>query len=217
MLPNYYENVKKFFLPNTKKDFFVMTDQLDFPLLKNEDIFPIYQEHDKIVMLRAYEHMLKAEEKLAEYSHVIWVDADMFLEQELSEKEFFCHDKPLFAVRQPNFLVIQGSFETSPESLAYVAPGEDKSTYIQACFWGGKSKEVLELVRALDSRIKKDMHDESMAKLEDEAHLNKYRIEFPELFYIYPHSYGYPINRPIPKPFKKKIVHGKDESIKVPR
>ena len=216
MFPHYYNNLKKYFIPNTRKDFFVLTDMIDFDFFKGkEDVIPVYQEHDDIVMLRAYEHMLKVKDKLKKYDQIIWLDADMWLEEFLYEDEFFCHDKPLFGVTQPNFLVKEGSFEKNPDSLAYVGPEEDKSIYIQACFWGGRSKEALELTKELDRRIKKGLSQGSVAKLEDEAHLNKYRIENSEMFYVYPPSYAYPPNRRIPRPFIRKIFHGKKKDVDI--
>lgn len=216
LFPNYYRNLKKYFLPGIEKTFFVLTDEIHFDFFRDKkDIIPLYQEHDNLVMLRAYEHMYKAREKLKKYDYIVWLDADMWLEEPLFQEEFFCHDKELFGVMQPNFLNGRGSFEDNKDSLAYVDRKKVNSEYIQACFWGGKSQEALRLVKELDRRIKKDLSGGFSAKLEDEAHLNKYRIENRNKFHLYPPTYAYPPNRRIMKQFTKKIFHGKNKKIDV--
>jgi hypothetical protein len=213
--PRYYKNIKEFFLPEIKKVFFVFTDRVEEQFLKKEDIQVIKIKHEgATTMLRAYEHMFKAEKQLKKQDYVIWLDADMQIIVPIHSKNFFFHDKPLFSIRHPNFLSKKGSFETNPKSLAAVKPEEDLSEYVQACFWGGKSKYALELVKELKKRIETDLKNGVSAKLQDESHLNKYFVENKKLFYIYNPTYAYPPSRPLPKGFKKKILHVYKRSFK---
>lgn len=135
------------------------------------------------------------------------MDADLQVNTFITQQEFFSHNKPLFGVQHPNFIRGGGNFEYNPNSLAGVNKNDDLSVYIQACFWGGKSNYILKLVEVLKKRIELDLKNNVIAKMQDESHLNKYFVENKNLFYVYNPSYAYPKSRPIPKPFKKKIIH----------
>lgn len=209
-LPKYYLTIKKYFLPKTPKEFFVFTDKIDYPFLKNKkDIKIIKIEHLKwpYIVLRTYEVINSINKKLRGYSHVIFLDADMYLQSKISEKEFFSHNKPLFTVQHPNFLNHMGTFEKNPKSRAYVGENEDKSIYRHSVLFGGETKSFLKFSKELDKRIKEDLKEEIIAQWHDESHLNKYVIENKDLFHTYNLSYAYPEKRPIPKPFKKKMIH----------
>ncbi len=207
--PNYYKQIKKYFLPNTEKDFFVFTDKIDYPPLSKKDVFVVPIKHRKfpLPMLYTFKCINKAKDKLKKYDHIIWIDADMLINTLIHEKEFFCHSKSLFCVRHPNFLSKKGTFENNPKSLAYVCPEQESSIYYQACLWGGKSKELLELLKELEKRVDIDLSNNVIARILDESHINKYLIEKKPDVYAYDPSYAYPYMRPIPKPFKKKILH----------
>lgn len=209
LFPNYYKKMKKYFLPNTKKDFFVYTDQVDFPFLSKKDvvIVPIKHRAYPLPMLYTFKSINKATDKLKKYSHIIWFDADMVVNRMIKEEEFFCHDKQLFGVRHPNFLARKGTFDNNPKSLAYVSPSEDTSIYYQACLWGGQSKPFLKLLKELEKRVDIDLAKKVRSRILDESYLNKYFIEKREEVYVYDPRYAYPKNRPIPQPFKKKILH----------
>jgi len=208
--PRYYESVKRLFLPKTKKKFFVFTDQTDYPFLKDKkDIIIIKRKHEKwpLITLKSYETVSKARVKLKKYPYIIFLDADMYVNEYIGEREFFSHDKPLFSVQHPDFVKKQGAFEYRPESTAAENKRDDLSTYWQSCFWGGRTKEVLELVKELAKRVNKDLEKNIIARWNDESHLNKYCIERKKDIYTYNPSYAYPMRKPIPKHFKKKIVH----------
>lgn len=209
-LPKYYETIKKKFLPNTKKDFFVYTDQVKYPFLSGKkDIFVYPIEHGiwPYSALRKYKFINKARNKLKGYSHIIFLDADMYINEIITEKEFFCHDKPLFSLQHPNFIGKIGQFDRNPRCMACVKKGEDLSTYWQSCIWGGKTKYVLPLIKELERRTDIDIKNDVVALWHDESHLNKYLVERKNLVHTYDPSYAYPEKRMIPHPFKKKIVH----------
>jgi len=103
--------------------------------------------------------------------------------------------------------------EHNPESLAAVTEDDDLSTYWQACFWGGRSEYFLKVSKELEERTDKDLEKNIIAKFWDESFLNKYFIENKNLVYTYDPSYSYPATRPIPGPFKKKIVHDEDPKV----
>jgi len=211
--PKYYKTIKEKFLTKTPKEFFVFTDKIEFPFLKDKkDINIIKIKHEKwpYIVLKTYEYINSIKGKLKKYSHVIFLDADMYIHSPVSEKEFFCHNKPLFTVQQPNFVraeytIKNAPFEKNPKSQAYVGKDKDKSIYIHSVLFGGQTKYLLKLSKELNKRIKEDLKKGVIAQWHDESHLNKYVIENRDLFHIYSLAYAYPEKRPIPKPFKKKI------------
>jgi len=208
--PKYYLTIKHYFLPKTKKDFFVFTDKINYSFLKNKkDVMIIKIKHEDwpFSTMRRFEYINGASKKLKKYSHIIFIDADMYVNQPINEQEFFSHKKSLFGVKHPNFVKLRGLFEFNPISKAAVSENDDLSTYWQGCFWGGKTKEVLNLSKELEKRTNADFKKDFIAAWHDESHLNKYFIERKKEVYTYNPSYAYPKKRPIPKPFKKKIVH----------
>ena len=214
--PKYYVTIKRKFLTKTIKKFFVLTDKIHNPYLKKKDITIVPVKHTTFPFstLLRFRYMDKISKKLKSYSHIIFIDADMYINCFISEKEFFFHNKPLFGVRHPNFLKKRGTFEYNLNSLASVNQDDDLSIYIQGCFWGGKTNSVLKLIKILNKRINEDLKKKIIAIFHDESHLNKYFIENKELFYIYNLSYAYSSARHIPKPFKKKIIHFNDKKIR---
>ena len=212
----YYMTIKKKFLTKTIKKFFVLTDQIHKPYLKKKDIVIVPVKHEvwPFSTLFKFKYMYKISKKLKSYSHIIFIDADMYVNCFISEKEFFFHNKPLFGVRHPNFLKKIGIFEYNLNSLASVSPNDNLSIYIQGCFWGGKTSSVLKLIKTLNKRIDEDLKKKIIAIFHDESHLNKYFIENRKLFHIYNPSYAYPNSRYITKPFKKKIIHFHNKKIR---
>jgi len=208
--PNYYNSLKKLFLPNTPKDFFVFTDQ-NFDFIRNKKnviIIPIKHENFPFINLRKFKFINKAKRKLKKYSHIVYIDADMYASSFMFENEFFNHNKPLFAVLHHDFVKKKAfqQFESNPKSMANVGAG-DFSTYWQACFWGGKSADFLKAVEKMAKDTEEDIKKGIIAKWWDESFLNKYLIEHKKDVHTLNPAYSYPELKPIPKGFEKKIIH----------
>jgi hypothetical protein len=208
--PKYYSSIREFFLPKTKKYFFVFTDRVKEDFLKNKsDVLLVKIDHEKwpLSTMKRFEYLNRIEKKLEDYSHIIYFDADMYINSEITEKEFFCHDKKLFGVRHPNFVKKKGLFEYRKISTAGVSCEDDLSTYWQGCFWGGQREAVLILSKELEKRTNIDLKNGIIPEWHDESQLNKYFIENKKDVFTYSPLYAYPKKRPIQKPFKKKIIH----------
>ena len=215
--PKYYLTIKKYFLLNTEKDFFVFTDQIDYEFLKNKkDVIVVPSQHQgwPFSTLLRFKLINKIANKLKNYSHIIYIDADMYANEIVSENEFFSHNKPLFGVQHDSYTNKQGEFEKSPLSLAAVNNGEDLSIYNVGAFWGGQKDYFLNLIAELEKRVDIDLKNNIIAKWHDESHLNKYFIENRHLVYTLDPSYAFPELKPIPRPFKKKFVHVLQNPIK---
>lgn len=215
--PKYYETIKKYFLIKTSKDFFVFTDIIDYPFLKDKkDIIVVKAEHQKwpFSTLLRFKMINKVAGKLKKYSHIIYIDADMYANLLVTEDEFFSHDKPLFGVRHDSYTNKMGEYEFDPKSTAAVNKNDNLSNYCVGAFWGGQSKELLKLLKELEKRIDIDLKNGIIAKWHDESQINKYFIEKENKVHILDPSYSYPNLKPIPKPFKKRFVHDLHTDIK---
>jgi len=208
--PRYYETINKYFLPNTPKDFYCFTNQLNFPYFHGKkNIHLIYTEHSPMpwTMLLTFHHMYRIINKLKKYSHIIYIDTDTYVNVPIFEKNFFTFNLPLFAVSHHAYVKKIGEFDFSSKSLASIKKGDNLSTYWQASFYGGKKKQFIDLIKEIKRRIDIDIKNKVIARWLDESHLNKYLIDNKNKVYSLPPSYSYPSLKPIPKPFKKKIVH----------
>ena len=158
--------------------------------------------------LYRYRYLAKIAEKLTDFSHIIYIDADMLAYRSVSEEEFFYHGKPLFGVQHPgNYLSGMKSFELNPNSTAFVPNPQDQSLYWQGCFWGGKTNEVLKLSRHLAQRIDDDLTRNIIAQWHDESHLNKYFIESADSVHTFDSGYAYPESLEGKLNLDKKFIH----------
>jgi len=216
--PKYYQTIKQLFLPETKKTFFVFTDEIGDPILKNKnDVIPIFipKENWPLSTLFRFKYIESISEKLKNFSHVVYMDADTHVHSLISENEFFCHDKPLFGVQHPGFVKTLGTFEFDKKSLAAVDEKDDLSVYWQGCFWGGKTESVLKLAKELKKRCETDLSKNVIALWHDESHLNKYFVENKQDVHTYHPGFAFTENHilweidPVYSRTKypKKIVH----------
>jgi len=213
-LPNYYENIEKYFLPNSEKTFLVFTDgEMDET---PDNIVTYNQEHLEwpYITLTRFEIINKAKEEIEKNDWFIFIDADALVVDTIIEDEFFDLQKDFFGVHHPcHYLKMPphdkfpGAFETNPLSRSHVVEEDDLSVYYQGCLWGGKVPQVLELIDELEDRTKKDLDDNVIAVWHDESHLNKFFIEQKERVNILSPEYAYPEVFSEYCNFEPKIVH----------
>lgn len=211
--PNFYATLRRKFLPRTPKTFFVFTDLTQSPLLGAADdvvVVPVLHYPFPRVNLLKFRFILQAADLLREYPLIVYVDADTYADSTVSEEEFFCHDRPLFAVRHFRFQKkppVPEAFELRSDSEAAVAEGDDLSTYWQASFWGGRREEFLAAVETLSRRTDRDLEKGIVAKWWDESFLNKYLIDHKPLVHTYPSGYSWPDSLPLPEHLSLKLLH----------
>ena len=218
-LPSYYENIEKYFLPNSEKTIFAFTDgELD----DTPDNIKVYhQEHLEwpYITLKRFEIINKARTDLDSMDWLVFLDADTRVVDTVTEEEFFS-DKPYFGVHHPcHALKMQphteypGAFETNTNSRAGVTEEDDTSMYYQGCLWGGRVPEVLDMIEELDSRVEEDLSNDVIAVWHDESQLNKFYSEVKEDVHLLGPEYAYPEVFQDHCNFEPKIVHlAKDNS-----
>ena len=208
---NFYATNVKLFLPNSHKKYYVFTDNFEqsgVPLHDDIVVIDIEALQWPYSTLYRYKNINNIKKRLSVHSHVIYIDADMYVHAEINEKEFFDHNKPLFGVQHPgNYLNGIKPFAKNADSLAYVSNSEDYNLYYQGCFWGGTIKEILSLVDTLSKRIEIDLEKNIIARWHDESHLNKYFIEKSHLVHKLSCGYAFPESLEEKLKVDKKVIH----------
>lgn len=211
--PRYHRTLRRRFLPRTPKTFFVFTDRIRDPILAASDdvvVVPVRHQPFPRVNLLKFKYIRRAADRLQEYPWIVYVDADKYAASTVWEQEFFCHDRPLFAVQHFRFYSdppAAEAFEHNPSSEAAVREGDDLSTYWQSSFWGGRREEFLAAVDTLAERTDRDLERGIVAKWWDESFLNKYLIDHKSKVHTYSPGYSWPSCLPRPEHFPVKLVH----------
>ena len=213
-LPNYYENLEKYFLPNAEKTILVFTDG---ELNETPDnLIPYYQEHLEwpYITLTRFEIIQKAKDIISQNDWFVFIDADALVVDTITEEEFFDNTKSFFGVHHPCHYLqmpphdqLPGAFEINPLSRACITDNDDTSVYYQGCLWGGKVPAVLDMIGELEDWIKKDLDDNVIAVWHDESHLNKFFIQNKDNVHLLGPSFAYPEVFETYCNFEPKIVH----------
>ena len=218
-LPTYYENIEKYFLPNSEKTILAFTDG---ELNETPDNLRVYhQEHLDwpYITLKRFGTIIKARQAIEDHDWLVFLDADTRVVSTITDEEFLS-DKPYFGVHHPcHALKMQphteypGAFETNLNSRAGVTEEDDTSMYYQGCLWGGRVPEVLDMIEELDSRVEEDLANDVIAVWHDESQLNKFYSEVKEDVHLLGPQYAYPEVFKDYCNFEPKIVHlAKDNS-----
>ncbi|HEY2809984.1 MAG TPA: hypothetical protein VGJ00_01130 [Rhabdochlamydiaceae bacterium] len=178
-------SARKHFCTHHTVTYFVFTDG-EIP--QAGDIVPIYQKrlgwpYDTMMRYHVY---LKSKELLALQDYLFALDSDMLFVDEVGDEIL----GERVATQHPGFVSQRGSYERNPRSLAYVDPSEGQY-YFAGGFYGGRAQEVLTILRTLSICIDEDLRQGIIAEWHDEAHWNRYCIDYPPTRILNP-SYCYP-------------------------
>ena len=220
-LPQYYENIEKYFLPKSEKTILAFTDGQLNETPENLKVFS--QEHFDwpYITLKRFEIINKAREIISDHDWFVFIDADALVVDRIDEDEFFT-DKPLFGVHHPcHFLKMQphtespGAYEQNPKSEAYVDLSKGlPDIYWQGCLWGGQVPQVCDMIDDLQARINRDLENDIVAVWHDESQINKYFLERITDVHTFDSSYAFPEVFESYCNFSPKIVHlAKDNSV----
>ena len=218
-LPQYYENIKENFLPNTEKVILVFTDgDGDFP----NDVQYFNQEHLDwpYITLKRFEIINKARSVIEDCDWLVFIDADALVVDKVTEEEFF-QDKPFFGVHHPCHALgmqphttVPGAYDQNKLSEAYVDLSDGlPPVYWQGCFWGGKVPQVCAMIDELEARVNRDLENNVIALWHDESQINKYFLEKGDEVHTFRPEYAFPEVFEEQCDFEPKIVHlAKDNS-----
>jgi len=191
------KSAEKHFLTNHEVTYFIFTDR-DIP--NTPHTVKIYQKRlgwPYDTMMR-YEMYYNARFFLEDMDYLFACDADMLFVDTVSEEILGNH----VATQHPGFVGKRGTYETRPESTAYIASNEG-TYYFAGGFNGGSKEKFLERSRVITENIYKDLEKDIIAVLHDESHLNRYFIDNPPTVILSP-SYCYPESWKLP--YQKRLL-----------
>ena len=202
-IPPLFKSVQKLFMKGHEVKIFVFTDG---KIPENDVVKRVEQEHLGWpgATLKRYHIFDKNKEILSKMDYLFYCDADMKFvgdvgEEILPEKE----SNGLVGTQHPGFYSAgkRGTYETRPESTAYVSP-EEGSIYYAGGFNGGTSEAFLNMSKIIKERVDKDLEKDIIAVWHDESQMNRYFIDNkPKILnpsYCYPESWSIP--------FEKKLL-----------
>ncbi len=201
-IPPLFKSVKKHFMKGHEVKIFVFTDG---KVPENDVVKRVEQEHLGWpgATLKRYHIFDKNKDVLSEMDYLFYCDADMKFVGDVGEEILPEEDSNgLVGTQHPGFYSgKRGTYETRPESTAYVPPQEG-STYYAGGFNGGTSKAFLKMSKTIKERVDKDLEKDVVAIWHDESQMNRYFIDnIPKLLnpsYCYPESWSIP--------FEKKLL-----------
>lgn len=232
------ESVKKYFLTQHNLSFFIFADSADYKGWLDLDGYNVCWtqiEHLPFPLPTLFRHktLLKRERELSKFDYVFHCDADARFVGEVGDELL---GEGITAIQHPS----TGSnisddsceqseiswdlgeefkawtFEPNPNSLAYIAPEEQKK-YFCGAIQGGLSKEYLEAMKVIEKNIDNDLGQNIIARYHDETHWNKYLSQNPPhtilpFWYCFPESKDWP-NREVA--WKKGVYVPEEKEIKM--
>jgi 2-polyprenyl-3-methyl-5-hydroxy-6-metoxy-1,4-benzoquinol methylase len=138
---------------------------------------------------------------LEDYDYVYYCDADMRFVSPIGEEIF----GSLVGTQHPYFFDVPRSkfhYEGNPSSTAFV-PDNKGTHYFIGAFFGGRTKQFLDLCNVLKHRVDSDLNKGYIAKWHDESHLNRYFADTPPEIVLDP-GFCYPEGSNLP--FTAKVV-----------
>jgi len=200
--PKYYENIEKYFIPDSEKTILLFTDGKLNHIPDNVKVYD--QEHLPLPYrnLKKFEIINKAREEILKHDHFVFLAIDFLVVKEIPDRLFYfrcCSQNmeqvPFFGVQHPcHYLQIPphdkypGAWDQNIRSEAYVDLNDDENPvapnisgqfYLHGSFWGGTIPSALHMIDELEGRVNRDLENGIIAIENDESHLNKYFIERP--------------------------------------
>ncbi len=156
-LPEWYERLEEYFLPDVEKTYFVFTDGELEGTPENITLMNIPHYGFPETFHKTFEELLKIKDIVSDYDWLVSVDADLYAQEEITTEEFFDDSKKYFGVHHPcHYLKMQphdrkpGSYDTNPLSNACINDNiMDMSIYYQGCLWGGKVPSVFDMMEKI--------------------------------------------------------------------
>ncbi len=182
----FYSSSEENFYPDVEKTYFIFTDCKRMLELKEKNVQAFCQARSgwPYDTLLRFNWFCTIQDKLEEYDACYFINANgKFLKKVTPELIPFPSDEEpmILSVHINNYEDTEGKKfapERNPMSTAYIPEG----AYCRAHsggFFGGRTKEFLEMCRKLRDRIAKDLQNGIIAIWHDQSHLIKYATEIP--------------------------------------
>ena len=220
-LPEWYERLEEYFLPDVEKTYFVFTDGELEGTPENITLMNIPHYGFPETFHKTFEELLKIKDIVSDYDWLVSVDADLYVQEEIKYDDFFDDSKKYFGVHHPCHHVgfgphnkLPGAYDTNPLSNACIDDSiMDMSVYHQGCLWGGKVPHVFDMMNQIDKWTKEDVSKNIQARFYEESYMNKWFLTHREETRTLPPGYSYPEMFAQYCDFANKMMHlAKDNS-----
>ena len=186
-VPPLIESAERFFLPGHNRTYFVFTDHVE-DLPKKDNIVPVFQKklgwpYDTMMRCSAYNDHA---ELFKDMDYIYACDADMLFVNYAGDEIL----GNLVGTLHPMFISRKGTYDTNPQSTAYVENHEGEH-YFAGGFYGGSHDSFCLMVQELTDKIKQNISNGVTALWHDESHLNRYFIDHKPNVILTP-SYCHP-------------------------
>ncbi len=204
---DFYKSFEEKFLPNTEKRYFVFTDSYEITSSEEKRIKVTRIENQPwpLITLLRFETFLRIEEELMKCDYLMFSNANIVCDLEISEEEFLPrNNEKIFVTTHPGYYgkkIIDFPYDRNKKSLAYV-PWNCGEIYVIGAMFGGTSDGFINLCKKLKSNIEEDLKNNIIATWHDESHLNRYIIGRDDVRILSP-EYCYPYGMKVK--YKKKI------------
>jgi hypothetical protein len=173
--------MENFFFPGSEITILVHTN-LDLPesvgdykrmkFVKNS----IEHENWPFTTLKRFHYFLNAKEILLEHDYCFYVDVDSAFIKEIPEN--LLPESGMIGTIHPCLFNGPGTPDRNPRCTAYIPPGVN-NRYFCGGFFGGSSKEFIEMSKKIRDNIDQDLSNGVIAVWHDESHLNRYFLDNP--------------------------------------
>lgn len=199
-LLEWYERLEKYFLPGIEKHYFVFTDGELEGMPDNMTLMPIPDYGFPTTFHKTFEELLRLEETIKDFNWLVTVDADLYVQQEITYEEFFDDSKKYFGVHHPcHFMKMPphnthpGSYDRNSLSNAYVDDELiDMDIYFQGCLWGGKVPYIFDMMKDIDAWTKDDVSKNTVGEYYEESYINKWFLMNRDEVNTLSSEYAYP-------------------------
>ena len=214
-LPQWYERLEKYFIPEVEKKYFVFTDGDLEGSPDNVVKMEIPHYGFPTTYHKTFEEMMKLEDKVSDCEWLISVDADLYAWEEIKYSDFFDDTKKYIGVHHPCHKVgfqphnqLPGSYDVNPLSNACIDDSiMDMSVYYQGCLWGGKVPYIFDMIRKIDEWTKEDVSKNIQARFYEESYMNKWFLTHRDETHTLASDYAFPEMFEQYCDFPKKMVH----------
>jgi hypothetical protein len=199
---NLIESCEEKFLPKYNKEYFIITDNEDAyskksnctTILKSRNGWPL-----DCLLRPKYSYEL--EDKTKHLDYTFFFNANIYIHSEVNE-DILPDESGLVGVEHPHYTHRQNhlfTYDRNEKTNAYIPLGEGE-IYYQACFWGGKTKNFMELSKTIEEWTEEDRQNGVEPVWLDESYLNKYFLLNPpktlSSMYAWPESFPIYSNTP---------------------
>ena len=199
-LPEWYDRLEKYFLPDTEKKYFVFTDGELEGTPDNISVVKIPHYGFPETFHKTFEEILKIKNLVSDYDWLVSVDADLYAQEKIYLSDFFDEDKKYFGVHHPCHFVgfpphnqKPAAYDTNPLSNACINDSiMDMKIYYQGCLWGGQIPQVFDMMEKIDEWTKEDIPKNAVGKYYEESYLNKWFLTHREDVNTLNPDYAYP-------------------------